>query len=159
MTQTKEPRVKLPPVEQIGIVVNDVDKAIEFYTSVFGWGPFRVVESDIKGFSYRGKIGDARLKTALAKSGPVEIELIEVLDGETAHTDFIKEKGEGLHHLRFRVNDIDGIIAELAKDGVKPVMAKNFEEFGISFAYLDTEKTAGVMVELIEYKDRRINKE
>ena len=72
----KEPRVKLPPVEQIGIVVKDIDKAIQYYSSVFGFGPFRVRESEMKGFTYRGQKGNCRIKTAVAQSGPIEVELI-----------------------------------------------------------------------------------
>ena len=65
----KEPGVKLPPVDQIGIVVKDIDRAIEYYSSTFGWGPFRVREREMKGFTYRDKIGDCRLKLAFARAG------------------------------------------------------------------------------------------
>ncbi len=83
-----EPAVRLPPVEQIGIVVRDVDRAVEFFGSVFGWGPFRVREGEQKGFTYDGRTGDCRLRMAFARSGDVEIELIQVLEGETPHSDF-----------------------------------------------------------------------
>ena len=152
MAKQQEPRVKLPPVEQIGFVVKDIDKAIEFYSSVFGWGPFRVYESEMKGFTYRGQKGDCRLKTAFAKSGPIEIELIQVLEGETPHTEFLREKGEGLQHLRFHVDDIDAMLTELAKEGIEPVWHHRLPEFGIAFAYLNTDKIGGVTLELIEGK-------
>jgi len=44
MVKQQEPRVKLPPVSQIGIVVRDMDKAIEYYSSAFGWGPFNALD-------------------------------------------------------------------------------------------------------------------
>ncbi|GAI10437.1 unnamed protein product, partial [marine sediment metagenome] len=67
----QEPRVKLPPVEQVGIVVKDIDRAIEYYSSTFGWGPFQVMELEMKGATHRGKKGDCTLKLAFARSGQI----------------------------------------------------------------------------------------
>ncbi len=153
MGREKTGGVKLPPVEQVGMVVKDMDKAIEYYRSVFGWGPFNVSEFELKGCSYRGKPSDCKLKIALTQSGPIEIELIQVLEGETPHTEFLREKGEGLHHLRFSVDDLDGVLAEWANEGIEPVWYHSMPEIGISWAYLNTDKVGGVMVELIEIKE------
>lgn len=145
----KPSRVQLPPVEQLGFVVKDVDRAIEYYSSNFGWGPFRVQEYDLKGFTYRDKKGNCRLKVAFTTSGPIEIELIQVLDGETPHSEFLREKGEGLQHLRFQVDDLDGMLAELAKAGIRPVFHDRLPHAG--FAYINSDEIGGVMFELIEY--------
>lgn len=155
MAKEQEPRVKLPPVDQIGIVVEDVDKAVEFYSSVFGWGPFEIREFDNRGFIYRGRPVDCRLKMGFVRSGSVEIELIQVLEGEAPYTDFLREKGEGLHHLRFQVDDLDGMVAELAREGIEPEFHKSFPELGIKFAYLSSDKIGGVIFELIEDKGRQ----
>lgn len=152
MTEQKECRVKLPPVDQIGIVVKDMDRAIEYYQSTFGWGPFNVMESELKGFIYRGKTGDCRLKLAMGKSGPMEIELIQVMEGETPHSEFLREKGEGIQHLRCCVDDLDSILAELAKDGIEPVFHQSLPEMGVAFAYLNSDKIGGVMIELLQIK-------
>jgi 4-hydroxyphenylpyruvate dioxygenase-like putative hemolysin len=154
MAEQQEPRVKLPPVQQVGIVVKDMDRAIEYYSSNFGWGPFQVREVKIEGFTYRGKTGSCRHKVAFAQSGPIQIELIQVLEGETPHTEFLREKGEGLQHLAFRVEDLDGILAELAKEGITPIFHHSFLNLGIAFAYLNTDKIGGVMFELLEMKKR-----
>jgi methylmalonyl-CoA/ethylmalonyl-CoA epimerase len=154
MSQSDLNGVKLPPVEQIGIVVRDLDRAIEYYSSTFGWGPFEVHLSDMKGVIYRGRPTDCKLRLAMARSGPIEIELIQVLEGETPHTEFLNKNGEGLHHLRFRVEDIHGILAKWAEQGIEPVWGQSFPEFGISFAYVDTTAIGGVMMELIEIKGK-----
>ena len=153
MTEQKEPRVKLPPVQQIGIVVNDVDAAIDYYSSTFGWGPFYIQEFDLKGFIYKDKTGNCRFKLASARVGPIEIELIQVLEGETPHTDFLREKGEGVQHLRFQVDDIEGILAKLAKEGIEPVFHRLDPQGQVSFAYINSDRVGGVMFELIEIKD------
>lgn len=149
MSEQSVPKVKLPPIEQIGIVVKDVDKAVEYCSSTFGWGPFQVREVEMEGFTYRGKTGKCRLKMAFSRSGPIEIELIEVLEGETPHTEFLRQKGEGLHHLRFRVSDFDGMMAALAGDGIHSVFQQKFVDIA-SFAYLDTDRIGGVIFELFQ---------
>jgi methylmalonyl-CoA/ethylmalonyl-CoA epimerase len=149
MAEERTPKLELPPADQIGIVVKDVEKTTEFFRSVFGWGPWGILELDMKDCMYRGESCDARLKIAFAQSGSVEIELIQVLEGETIHTEFLREKGEGLHHLRFKVDDLDAKLADLAKEGIEVVFRKNLN--GIDFAYLDTDRVGGIMVELIEY--------
>jgi methylmalonyl-CoA/ethylmalonyl-CoA epimerase len=155
---TKEPVVRLPPIDQIGIVVRDVDQAVEFFSSAFGWGPFKIRESQMKGVTYDGRTGDCRLKMAFAQSGGVEIELIQVLEGETPHSDFIRRHGEGLQHLRFRVDDCDAMIAALAKAGVEPLWSQSFPGVA-AFAYMKNDRTSGLMMELFEItepkKDRK----
>ena len=144
----------MPPIEQIGIVVKDVDQAAGFFASSFGWGPFKIGEGDVKGFDYGGRTGDCRLKMAFARSGDVEIELIQVLEGETPHSDFLRRHGEGLQHLRFRVDDCDATVAALAKEGVEPLWSQKFPGIA-AFAYMKTDKTSGLMVELFEMKESK----
>lgn len=63
MSVEQNNRVKLPPMEHIGIAVRDVDKTAECYTKL-GFGPFKLVEADVRGFVYRGKEVPHRLKIA-----------------------------------------------------------------------------------------------
>ncbi len=153
MSADQKSSINLPPVEQIGFVVKDIDEATEYYSSTFGWGPFQVFEHEMKGVIFHGEPSDCRLKIAFAHSGPIEIELIQVLEGETPHTEFLREKGEGMHHLRFNVNNIDDMLTAFAKEGIEPVWHQSLPEFGVSFAYLDTNKIGGMMIELIEIKE------
>jgi len=128
------------------MVVKDVDKTIEFYASC-GMGPFRVVNLEIKDYTYKGKKGNCRLKVAMLDGPPVSIELIQVLEGETPHSDFLREKGEGVQHFGIHVDDLRGILAELAKEGIKPVFRGSIPNIN-EFAYMDTDKNGGVMFEL-----------
>lgn len=148
----REPAVRLPPVEQIGIVVRDVDQAAGFFASAFGWGPFKVREGEQKGFNYDGRTGDCRLKMAIARSGDIEIELIQVIEGETPHSEFLRRHGEGLQHLRFRVGDIDAMTAALAREGVDPLWSQRFPGVA-AFAYMKADRTSGLTVELFEKKE------
>ncbi len=147
MTMEQKSGVKLPPPNQLGFAVKDLDRAVEYYVSKLGWGPFRIREMEIKGAVFKGKKGDARLKVAIADGAP-SIELIQVLEGETPHTEFLRTRGEGIQHLGYRTNDIKGMVARFAAQGIKPVWQLDME--WTSFAYLDTDKTGGVMVEFVQ---------
>ena len=85
----------------IGIVVKSVDKSVRFYTETFGIGPFEVREVNFQTASFFGKKGGYRGKRAFAKLGQITLELIEHIEGKTIHEVFLKQKGEGLHHLGF----------------------------------------------------------
>ena len=145
-------RLKQTFIDHIGIVVNDMDKSIAFYESVLGWGPFKVMEVPMEGFIFKGNAGDAILKLAFAYAGDIEIELIQVLKGETPHSEHLRVKGEGLQHVRCCVDDVDAELAELAKDGIEPVFYQEMKGMGKMFAYLNTDKVGGVMLELLNKK-------
>ena len=112
--------------------------------------PFEVRLFEAKTFTYRGWSDPMKMKVAFAHSGPIEIELIEVLEGETPWTEFLRERGEGVHHLRFRLDHLDGILAELAESGIVPVFHQRGPERAM--AYLNTDRIGGVVFELSETK-------
>lgn len=142
----KPSRINLPSLDQICIVVEDIEKTIDFYSSVFGLGPFYVIDTEPREVLLDGKKSQYRLKLAFALSGNIEIELIQVLEGKTIHTDFLEKRGEGLHHLRFTVDDIDGMLEELSKDGIEPLMGREH------FALLNSDKVGGSIFELLQAK-------
>jgi len=131
---------KFSRVDQIGIVVKDVEATVKFYEKMFGIEPFPTVES---------AVDSAKLKIGLFQLGEVQIELIQVLEGETIHSKFVEKRGEGLHHLGFFVEDIEKELARLEKGGVK-VLERGTVLGVVKFAYLDTEKILGVVLELIQ---------
>ena len=146
--------ISLPAADQIGIVVKDVDATVDYYSSTFGWGPFHTLELHLERCTYRGKTGDCRLKVALAQHGLFEIELIQVLEGESPHSQFLRETGEGIHHLRSRVDDLDSALAKLSHAGIEPVFYHEISEFGVSLAHIDSAQIGGVLFELMEIKSQ-----
>ena len=69
-------RLGLGPIDQVAYVVEDMNRALARYESIFG--PFEVSEVPRADCTIRGKDADCRLKLAVNRSGPVEIELIQV---------------------------------------------------------------------------------
>lgn len=96
----------LPQPDQIGFVVKDLARAIDLYQPLFG--PFTTPDFGPQEASYRGAAPSSfQLKYAFGSAGGLEIELIEWVEGDTPHRDFIERGGEGMHHVRYRIDDID----------------------------------------------------
>lgn len=147
-----EPGAKfsLPPISQIGIVVKNLEKTMNYYSTTFGLGPFKVMEVDVPNITYRGKkINLKGLKMAFADLKSIELELIEVPKGENIYSEFFKKKGEGLHHIGFQVTDVDEMIAKFKSFGIGVIQGGGGEAG--SFAYMDTEKIGGVILEFVHY--------
>lgn len=126
----------LPPTDQIGFVVRDLDAAVALYEPMFG--PFWRMDGSVAACEFRGRIADVGLQIAFGKSGELEIELIQWVSGESPHSEFIQRGREGMHHLRFRVADVDAWIAKVAPIGYRPIWYKRYSET-ITFAYLERE--------------------
>ncbi len=76
--------------------------------------------------------------------------LIELIEGKTIHEAFLKEKGEGLHHIGFEVKDLKEGIAKAGKLGLQVTQSWQRED-GLGFAYLDSDRTGGVVFEMIQW--------
>jgi methylmalonyl-CoA/ethylmalonyl-CoA epimerase len=134
---------------QIGIVVNNIDETIKYYTEMFGFGPYEIKHVDYSDATYYGEKAGYRGKRAFFHLGNIEIELIELVDGKTIHEDWQKEHGEGLHHIGFQVDSL-GESVDRAKQSGFEVTQGFMRQDGSGFAYLDSDKTGGVIVELIQ---------
>lgn len=144
--------ISVTDIDQVGIVVRDLQKAIEYYSSVLGIGPFRVFEEYTPDLLVRGKIVPTRAKFAFAQAGRLQVELIQNIEGENIYAEFLREKGEGLHHVAMCVDDADAEIEKWEKCGIE-VLQKGHAG-GSSWAYFDTQAIGGVIFEIIP-KPRR----
>jgi methylmalonyl-CoA/ethylmalonyl-CoA epimerase len=134
---------------QIGIVVKSVDETIKYFQEQFGFGPFEVRYVDYSDATYMGNKAGYRGKRGFFHLGPIEIELVELIDGQTIHEDFMKQHGEGLHHIGFEVKDLTAAKKNAEKAGF--MVTQGFQrQDGSGFAYLDSDRTGGVIMELIQ---------
>jgi methylmalonyl-CoA/ethylmalonyl-CoA epimerase len=140
-------QLKLPEVGQIGVVVEDLDRAVAFYETVFGLGPFRIQEAEAPNVWDRGEEKRIKARLGFAMLGQVELELIHILEGDSLHLEFLREHGEGLHHLGFKVKDFQAKLEQAKAMGFEVLQMGPFGRF---YAYLDTRRCGGVIVELIE---------
>ena len=139
-------QLQLPGVGQIGVVVKDLDRAIAFYESAFGLGPFDIREVGAPNVWDRGEEKPIKARLAFATLGTVEIELIQILEGDSVHLEFLRQHGEGLHHLGFFVKDLAAKLAQAKAMGFEVLQT---DPFGQAYAYLDTREPGGIIFELI----------
>lgn len=138
----------LGPIDQVAYVVEDLERALPHYEALYG--PFEVGTSALADCTIRGALADCTLRLAVNRSGPIEIELIQVLDGDTCHAEHLREHGEGLHHVRFRIGDLEPKLAQLEAAGYRTVFQKRLSPT-IAFAYLESPaETGGSVIELLQ---------
>jgi catechol 2,3-dioxygenase-like lactoylglutathione lyase family enzyme len=145
----------LPPVAQIGVVVRDVKKAVDYYSKVFGIGPFQEFVFAPEKHWLRGKPMPIKLNIAMAPMGQVLLELIEPVEGDAPHKWFLETKGEGLQHLGFFVDNYDEWKNYCTSQGIEVLMeAETYVESlgNIRGAYIESDKPGGVLFEFIEIK-------
>ena len=124
--------VKLDSFGHIGLVVKDLDASVKTWSSLLGIGPWTIRD-----------VG--ALKLAFGKLGDVEFELIPPVKDGTLWADFLKDNGEGLHHLSGRVADVDEAVSKLVAEGGE-VMTHTPG----TFAYVKTGGPGSIILELLK---------
>jgi methylmalonyl-CoA/ethylmalonyl-CoA epimerase len=147
-------------VAQVALLVPDLDHAVEAWWTRFGVGPwhfYTYARPLVRDMSYRGEPADYTMRLALANIGPLRIELIEAVSGDTVYAEFIQQHGYGVHHFGLLVEDMQAALAEVTAAGYEVTM--DGSGFGLDgdghYAYLETEALLGVTLELIERPQRR----
>jgi len=80
----------------------------------------------------------------------IKLELLEPLNEESILAQFLREKGEGLHHIAFSVSNLDEVITKLKAQGVEMLLGGRVE--GLRLAYMDTGgKPGGIITEFLEF--------
>lgn len=137
----------------VALVVKDMDKAIKYFEAldVGPFPPFLGGEGmPFTGKTVRGEQVDYDMDLRLARSmlGGLHIELIQPLEGDSVYTEFLEEKGGGIHHVAFMVEDFDKEVAELEKSGFKVVQTGAMPN--TKWAYLEADEPGGMMIELCQ---------
>lgn len=148
----KQDGLKVPRLGQVGVVVKDLEETIRYYQDVFGIGPWAAFEGEPEKCVERGKEITFKGKMAMAQAGAVQVELIQIVEGKSIHTEFLGDREEGLHHVGFFVNDIEKRVAAAREAGIDVLQRGLLKQLGltIDYAYLDTTATGGVIIEYIE---------
>ncbi|MCD7962626.1 MAG: methylmalonyl-CoA epimerase [Rikenellaceae bacterium] len=136
--------MNLTHIEHIGIAVKNLEEAIPYYENVLG----------IKCYSIE-EVADQKVKTAFFKVGQTKIELLEATSEDSSVAKFIEKKGEGVHHIAFAVNNLEGALQECSDAGIKLIdQAPRKGAEGLSIAFLHPKSTHGVLTELCEDKNK-----
>lgn len=145
-----EQKSQASEIVQVGILVKDVEETARKLEQLIGIGPFEIFEPDYRDLTVHGKAGKFKMRIGLAMAGPIQVELMQPLYGETIYDDFAHRKGYGLHHLAIRADNMEQSIKQMEARGFKVIQSGNRP--GVKWAYLDTEGQTGIIFELIEKK-------
>lgn len=151
-------------IAQVCIIVPKLEPVVEAYHRLFGIGPWQFYtykKPVVKEMHYQGKAADYAMRLALSNFGPMRIELIEPLSGDSVYADFVREHGYGVHHFGLLTDDMQIALKQAEEAGLP--MTMDGSGFGLDgdghFAYLDTEKFLGVTLELIQRPKNRVKPE
>jgi len=128
-----------PEIAHLGVAVSSLDDALAFYRDVLGLEPLGAPEQH-----------DGARIVALP-FGDSEVELLEPLTPDGPIAKFIERRGPGIHHVCYRVADLDVALDRARAAGYRLVDEQPRHGFGgHRVAFLHPKSTAGILIELTE---------
>lgn len=127
-------------VEHIGIAVKDLKTAGSLYEKLLNTTVYKTEE-----------VATENVKTAFLQTGPNKIELLEALSADSPIAKFIEQKGEGIHHIAFEVDDIVAEMARLKSEGF--VLLSDEPKPGADnkwVCFVHPKSAGGVLVEMVQ---------
>jgi len=131
----------LDKIDHLGIAVRDLEAAIARYTALVGSGPNHVEE-----------VASQKVRVAMFAVGESRIELLEATAPDSPVAKFVEKRGEGLHHVCYRVPNLREALSRLAQEGMEVLPgAGDAGAGGSRVAFLHPKSVHGVLTELVEY--------
>lgn len=127
-------------IDHVGIAVADLDEALALYEGTF--------EMPV---AHRETVAEQGVEAVLLDVGDGHVELLRPLGADTPVGRFIERHGPGLHHVAYRVDDIEATLSKLAKAGVDLIDSE--PRIGIRqsrVAFVHPRTTASVLTEIVE---------
>ena len=127
-------------VDHIAIAVSSLEKGLSFY-------------HDLLGLEHCGteEIPEQKVKTAMLAAGSTHLELLEPTSNDSPVAKYIGQRGEGLHHIAFQVEDLEGELVRLKTAGARLIHEKPTRGVGgTRIAFVHPASAAGVLLELVE---------
>jgi methylmalonyl-CoA/ethylmalonyl-CoA epimerase len=132
----------LQKIDHLGIAVRSIADARKFYEKILGLPceGEEIVESQ-------------KVRTAFFAVGEVHIELLEPTSEESPIAKFLEKNGEGIHHVAYRTDDIEGQIRQAREGGSRLIHEQPIEGAGGKLvAFLHPKSTHGVLMEFCSKK-------
>ena len=127
-------------IDHVGIAVRDLDSAVAHYQRTFGIQPV-----------HREVVEDQGVEEVLFKVGTSYVQLLAATGPDTPVGKFLEKKGEGVHHVGYRVDDVASAIEHLRSQSVPMVdEAPRAGSRGTTVAFAHPKGFGGVLVELVQ---------
>jgi hypothetical protein len=132
-------------VFQLGYVYKDIEKQAKIMESVFGVSKFTMVGPLILRINYRGVKAKITVRAAFAQYSETQLELIQLIEGDSIYKEFLDQGREGFHHVLYKVDDLKAVINKYKENGIEVIQSGRI--MSSSYAYMDTEKKLGIIFE------------
>ncbi len=127
-------------IDHIAIAVSSIEKTAKLFEIYFGLS-----------IEHKERLEKQSIRLAIINIGGVNIELIEPLTKNSTVANFIMKRGEGIHHIAFKVKKIEKVLNELRKKGVKILDREPRKGMrGKKIAFISPGNVAGTLIELCE---------
>lgn len=127
-------------IDHVGVATEDLDAALALYEGTFAMP-----------LAHRETVEEQGVEAVLLDVGPCHVELLRPLGPDTPVGKFLAKKGPGLHHVAYRVEDIEATLASLKEQGVR--LIDESPRTGIRqsrVAFLHPKATDGVLTEIVQ---------
>ena len=134
----------LGKIEHVALAVADLDAAVEHYEKVWGLA-----------VAHRERVEDQGVEEAMLPLGESYLQLLGPTGPDTTVGKFVAKRGEGLHHIAYEVNDLEGALRQLKEQGVALIDEKPRRGGrGHMVAFVHPKSNHGLLVELIQAPDK-----
>jgi methylmalonyl-CoA/ethylmalonyl-CoA epimerase len=130
---------KIKKINHVAVVVSDIDAALKFWHDAMG------IEVD-----HIEDVPSQKSMVAFLPVGESEVELVKPTSADSGAGKFLAERGGGMHHLCFEVDNIVEMLADLKSKGVRLINEEPVELPGRKMAFVHPKSTGGVLIELYE---------
>lgn len=126
-------------IDHVGIVVHDIQEALKAYEAALGL-PLKEIVA----------VPDQKVLVAFLPVGESNVELVQPLSDDTGIARFLTQRGEGIHHICFEVEDIEAVLAQLKEHQVQLINEVPRQGAHGRVAFVHPKAMHGVLVELVE---------
>ncbi len=130
---------KIKKINHIAIAVKDVEESLKFWRDAMGLKVDHIED-----------VPSQKSEVVFIPVGDSEVELVRPTSPESGVAKFVEEKGGGMHHLCFEVDNIDEMLMQLKEKGIRLINEVALELPGRKMAFIHPKSTNGVLVELYE---------
>ncbi len=129
-------------IDHIGLAVNDIAAGIALYQEQFGITEWEIIE-----------LPERHMRVAVTHIGTSMVELIAPTSSDAAFAKYLTEKGPGMHHIAYRVDDIEACLAQLSAQGLR--LIDETPRPGLHHtrvAFIHPKATMGTLIELVQHQ-------